>query len=95
MPESKDSSNKNFFYYIQRYLVQSGPAASASYTLIGAVTIFCLLGFYFDNRYDTMPWFTLFGLMIGLIIGFIAGWWVNEKFEDIASASSKLKFWKK
>ena len=34
-------------------------------------------------------------LTIGLIIGFAAGWYVNEKFEALAEASSKLKFWKK
>ena len=34
-------------------------------------------------------------LTIGLVIGFIAGWWVNEKFEDIAESGNKLKFWKK
>tara|TARA_B100001778_G_scaffold331763_1_gene336774 strand:- start:797 stop:907 length:111 start_codon:yes stop_codon:yes gene_type:complete len=34
-------------------------------------------------------------LTIGLIIGFAAGWYVNEKFEDIAGASARLKFWKK
>ena len=33
-------------------------------------------------------------LTIGLIIGFAAGWDVNEKFEDLAKASKKLKFWK-
>ena len=70
MPESKESSNKNFFYYLQRNLIQSGSAASASYTLIGSVIIFCIIGYYIDNRYDTMPLFTLFGLMIGLVIGF-------------------------
>tara|TARA_Y100001937_G_scaffold88000_1_gene119051 strand:+ start:437 stop:538 length:102 start_codon:yes stop_codon:yes gene_type:complete len=31
-------------------------------------------------------------LTIGLIIGFILGWYVNEKFEDLAAL---LKFWKK
>jgi hypothetical protein len=31
---------------------------------------------------------------IGFIIGFVAGWYVNEKFEDLAEASKKLKFWK-
>jgi len=72
MPESKESSNKNFFYYLQRYLSQSAPAASASYTLIGGVIIFCMIGFYLDNRNDTMPWFTLLGLIIGLVIGFYA-----------------------
>ncbi len=34
-------------------------------------------------------------LTIGLIVGFVLGWYVNEKFEDLASASAKLKFWKK
>ena len=37
-------------------------------------------------------------LTIGLVIGFIIGWYVNEKFEDIQeildNAFSKLKFWK-
>ena len=34
-------------------------------------------------------------LTSGLIIGFVLGWYVNEKFEDLADMSSKLKFWKK
>ena len=34
-------------------------------------------------------------LTIGLVIGFIAGWWVNEKFEDLADVGKKLMFWKK
>jgi uncharacterized membrane protein (Fun14 family) len=34
-------------------------------------------------------------LTIGFIIGFIAGWWVNEKFEDLSDVSKKLMFWKK
>ena len=37
-------------------------------------------------------------LTISLIIGFILGWYVNEKFEDIKEildkSYSKLKFWK-
>ena len=37
-------------------------------------------------------------LTIGLVIGFILGWYVNEKFEDIQeildNAFTKLKFWK-
>jgi hypothetical protein len=34
-------------------------------------------------------------LTLGLIIGFVLGWYVNEKFEDLVELSSKLKFWKK
>ena len=34
-------------------------------------------------------------LTIGLVIGFVAGWWVNEKFEDLEDVSKKLMFWKK
>jgi|TARA_B100000214_G_scaffold94475_1_gene65450 uncharacterized membrane protein (Fun14 family) len=32
---------------------------------------------------------------IGFIIGFAAGWYVNEKFEDVQAMVKKLKFWKK
>ena len=38
-------------------------------------------------------------LTIGLVIGFIIGWYVNEKFEDLQDILdkmySKLKFWNK
>ena len=70
MPELKESSNKNFLYYLQKYLLQSASAASASYALIAATIIFCMLGFYLDNRYESTPVFTLLGLIIGLAIGF-------------------------
>ena len=33
-------------------------------------------------------------LTIGLVIGFAAGRYVNEKFEDLAEISKKLMFWK-
>ena len=34
-------------------------------------------------------------LTIGLVIGFILGWYVNEKLEDLIELTNKLKFWKK
>ena len=33
-------------------------------------------------------------LTIGLVIGFILDWYVNDKFEDIAAGIKLLKFWK-
>ncbi len=33
-------------------------------------------------------------LTIGLILGFVLGWYVNEKFEDLQDLVKKLKFWK-
>jgi hypothetical protein len=33
-------------------------------------------------------------LTIGLLIGFILGWYVNEKLEDIIDGIKLLKFWK-
>ena len=34
-------------------------------------------------------------LTIAFIIGFVAGWYVNEKFEDLGAMSKKLMWWKK
>ena len=33
-------------------------------------------------------------LTIGLIIGFVLCWYVNEKLEDITAGIKLLKFWK-
>ncbi|MBT5782598.1 MAG: hypothetical protein HOI03_05465 [Candidatus Marinimicrobia bacterium] len=49
---------------------QSGPAASASYSLLGSILIFTFTGKYLDDRYQTMPFFLLLGVLLGLIVGF-------------------------
>jgi F0F1-type ATP synthase assembly protein I len=70
MPDSKESSHSRSFYYFQQFLAKSGPAASASYTLIGAVLLFALVGYFIDNHYKSSPWFTLGGTFLGLLVGF-------------------------
>jgi ATP synthase protein I len=37
--------------------------------LAGAVAGFTLIGYWIDRRYDTGPW----GLVVGLVLGFIGG----------------------
>ena len=34
-------------------------------------------------------------LTICFVIGFVVGWYINEKFEDLQELISKFKFWKK
>ena len=54
----------------QRFLRLSGPAASASYSLLGAIILLSLIGYIVDNRYSTYPIFFISGLLAGLIICF-------------------------
>ena len=56
--------------YFQNIVKESGPAASASYTLVASVLIFTLLGWYIDSSRGTKPIGILVGLCIGLISGF-------------------------
>ena len=56
--------------YFQKIVTQSGPAASASYTLLASVLIFTLLGWYIDTSRGSKPIGVLVGLSIGLITGF-------------------------
>lgn len=49
---------------------KSGPAASASYGLIGAIILLGGIGYVVDQWRGTSPWFLLGGLMLGLIVGF-------------------------
>lgn len=32
---------------------------------------------------------------IGLVVGFVGGWFINEKLEDLVEMTSKLMFWRK
>lgn len=56
--------------YLQENVRRSGPAAAASYTLIGAILLLGGLGYAVDQWRGTAPWFLLGGLLLGLIVGF-------------------------
>jgi F0F1-type ATP synthase assembly protein I len=56
--------------YLQENVRRSGPAAAASYTLIGAIVLLGGIGYALDLWLETAPWFLLGGLLMGLVVGF-------------------------
>jgi F0F1-type ATP synthase assembly protein I len=56
--------------YLQENIRRSGPAAGASYTLIGAILLLGGLGYALDAWLSSSPWLLLAGLLLGLIVGF-------------------------
>jgi F0F1-type ATP synthase assembly protein I len=54
----------------QTTLSRSGPAAAASYTLIGAIILLGGIGYAVDSWLGTAPWGLFGGLILGLIVGF-------------------------
>jgi len=55
---------------LQTTISRSGPAATVSYTLIGAIILLGGIGYAIDEWRGTSPWFVLGGLLLGLIVGF-------------------------
>jgi F0F1-type ATP synthase assembly protein I len=55
---------------LQETVRKSGPAAAASYTLIGAIILLGGIGYAIDQWRGTSPWFLLGGLLLGLVVGF-------------------------
>jgi F0F1-type ATP synthase assembly protein I len=55
---------------LQENASRSGPAAGASYTLVGAILLLGGLGYAVDSWQGTSPWFLLAGLALGIIVGF-------------------------
>lgn len=51
---------------------RAGPAATASYTLIGGILLLGGLGYAVDEWWQTTPWFFLVGLFLGMAAGFYA-----------------------
>ena len=49
---------------------RSGQAATASYTLVGAILLLGGLGYALDQWQATSPWGLFGGLMLGLAVGF-------------------------
>jgi F0F1-type ATP synthase assembly protein I len=69
MPDESDFLARSF-RYLQESVRRSGPAAAASYTLIGAIILLGGIGYVIDEWRGTSPWFLLGGLLLGLIVGF-------------------------
>ena len=57
-------------HHLQDNIRRSGPAAAASYTLIGAILLLGGIGYVLDQWRDSSPWFLLGGLLLGIIVGF-------------------------
>ena len=56
--------------YFQENIRRSGPAAAASYALIGAILLLGGVGYAVDLWLATSPWFLLAGLLFGIVVGF-------------------------
>jgi F0F1-type ATP synthase assembly protein I len=55
---------------LQDNVRRAGPAAGASYTLIGAIVLLGGLGYGIDQWQGTAPWGLFVGLLLGLVVGF-------------------------
>ena len=55
---------------LQDNVQRAGPAASASYTLIGAILLLGAVGYAVDVWRGTGPWGLLVGLILGVVVGF-------------------------
>jgi len=60
----------NSYLSFQKVLIQAGPAASASYSLIASILLFIFIGFYIDNHFETSPFGIIIGMVLGLVVGF-------------------------
>jgi len=65
----KDSFLKRSTEALQHTAEQAGPAAGASYTLIGAVFVLGSIGYAVDRWRGTSPWFLVGGLVLGIVVG--------------------------
>jgi F0F1-type ATP synthase assembly protein I len=55
---------------LQDNAARAGPAAVASYTLIGAIILLGGIGYAVDAWQGTAPWGLFVGLTLGIIVGF-------------------------
>ena len=70
MSDERDPFLARSLHYLQANLRQAGPAATASYSLIGAIVLLGGAGHGLDRWQDTAPWGLLVGLLAGLVVGF-------------------------
>ena len=73
VPVAKRESRFSFARSVQEFqenVTRAGPAATASYTLIGAVIGLGALGYAVDRWLGSAPWGVFVGLLLGVVVGF-------------------------
>jgi len=73
VPVPKKDSRYSFGRSIQVFqdnVSRAGPAATASYSLVGAIVVLGGLGYAADRWFGSAPWGAFSGLMLGLVVGF-------------------------
>ena len=73
VPVAKKEPSFSFARSIQEFqqnVTRAGPAATASYSLIGAIVVLGGLGYAVDRWLGSAPWGAFVGLMLGLVVGF-------------------------
>ena len=70
MPDAHEPFLARSLRQMQANVRRAGPAAAASYTLIGAILLLGGLGFMVDRWQGTAPWFLFVGLVLGIVVGF-------------------------
>lgn len=70
MPDKRDPFLMRSLQQLQDNIRRAGPAATASYSLIGSIMLFGGGGFLIDRWQNTSPWVLLIGLLMGMIVGF-------------------------
>jgi ATP synthase protein I len=55
---------------LQTTVQKAGPAATISYSLIGAIGVMTAAGYGLDRWLGTWPWFLVGGMLFGVATGF-------------------------
>ena len=71
MSDVRDRLLPRSLQHMQDNMRRAGPAAAASYTLMGAILLLGGAGFAVDRWQGTAPWFLLLGLLLGIAVGFV------------------------
>ena len=70
MPDERDPFLARSLQYLQDNIRRAGPAATASYSLIGAILLLGGAGHLIDRWLETAPWGLVAGLLAGVVVGF-------------------------
>ena len=70
MPDDDRGKLTRSLENLQTTVQKAGPAASISYSLIGAIGVMTAVGYGLDKWLGTWPWLLIGGMLFGVASGF-------------------------